>query len=169
MLNYNEAKKVVRELNLKTKEEYEKWWDDNKPANLPRDPDVYYRKDLDAEYQNEINQANEDQKRREAEMEEEWEELNRLSSEPFDKTKNCYVYRKKLVDKHLDEIKKMSKSEYEMVEERLVNNGIYYDRELMEKDACIYNVYRLINELPLDGTYATLAYYEILKDREELK
>ena len=41
--SYDEAKAFLKPLNLKTKDDYHKWWDEFKPSNLPRDPNIYYK------------------------------------------------------------------------------------------------------------------------------
>ena len=44
MMNYNEAKVYLRPLSLKTQEEYNAWWNANKPDFLPQFPEEYYGK-----------------------------------------------------------------------------------------------------------------------------
>ena len=163
MLSYNEAEEVLQGLNHGTKEDYQKWWDENKPTNLPRDPDEYYGKDIEKRYQAEIQKIMEEQKQEDQDALDEYEEMSK-HREPLDKTKHCYVYRKELVDKYLDEIKSMSIHDYEKLHERLYDEGIEGKREL-----CIYNVWRLLNGYELSGNYNAFAYYEILKDKGLLK
>jgi hypothetical protein len=159
MLNYNEAEEVLQGLNHGTKEDYQKWWDENKPANLPRDPDEFYKKDIEIRQKEEIQKILEEQKQEDQDALDEHEEMSK-HFEPLDKTKHCYTYRKALVDKYLEEIKSMSTHDYEKLHERLFDEGIEGKREL-----CIYNVWRLLNGYGLPGDYNSLAYYEILKDK----
>lgn len=42
MMSYNEAKIYLKPLGLKSKEEYDAWWNANKPDFLPQFPEAYY-------------------------------------------------------------------------------------------------------------------------------
>jgi hypothetical protein len=44
MMNYNEAMVYLKPLGLKNKEEYDAWWNANKPDFLPQFPEEYYSK-----------------------------------------------------------------------------------------------------------------------------
>ncbi|MCB8999340.1 MAG: hypothetical protein H6540_04630 [Bacteroidales bacterium] len=43
ILNYNEAKAYLKPLGLKSKEEYDAWWNANRPEFLPQYPEEYYK------------------------------------------------------------------------------------------------------------------------------
>ena len=42
-LNFKEAKKIVHKLNLKSNDDWKKWWKENKPANIPHSPSNTYK------------------------------------------------------------------------------------------------------------------------------
>ena len=44
ILSYKEAKEYVKPLKLKSKEEYDVWWNANKPDFLPQFPQEFYGK-----------------------------------------------------------------------------------------------------------------------------
>lgn len=48
-LPYVEARNYVRQLNLKSEQEYLDWWKKNKPDFLPEHPDIYYSKPINTD------------------------------------------------------------------------------------------------------------------------
>lgn len=42
-LSFSEAREIIWELKLKTKEEYNNWWDKNKPNDIPKSPNIVYK------------------------------------------------------------------------------------------------------------------------------
>jgi len=42
LMSYNEAKAFLKPLGLKNKQEYDEWWNANKPDFLPQFPEEYY-------------------------------------------------------------------------------------------------------------------------------
>jgi hypothetical protein len=42
IMTYNEAKAYLKPLGLKSKEDYDEWWNTNKPDFLPQFPEEYY-------------------------------------------------------------------------------------------------------------------------------